>query len=125
MVVKAGMLVCEPSPRFVLYGTQGSYVKYGLDPQEAALKSGALPNQPDWGVEKEEAWGLLARCDPAPERTKYPTLPGAYPSYYTNVARAVRGEQELAVKPEQARDVIRLIELAEQSNAQKRMIPVA
>jgi scyllo-inositol 2-dehydrogenase (NADP+) len=125
VTVKARMLVCEPSPRFVLYGTQGSYVKYGLDPQEAALKSGALPNQPDWGAEKEDAWGTHARCDPAPRREEYPTLAGSYPSYYTNVARALRGEEELAVKPEQARDVIRLIELAEQSNKEKRMIPVS
>jgi hypothetical protein len=29
------------------------------------------------------------------------------------------------VKPEQAREIIRLIELAEQSNAEKRMISVA
>ena len=125
VIVKAGMLVCEPSPRFVLYGTQGSYVKYGLDPQEAALKSGALPNQPDWGVEKQDFWGTHTRCDPGPERTKYPSLPGSYPSYYANVARALRGEAELAVKPEQARDVIHLIELAEQSNVQKRMISLA
>jgi scyllo-inositol 2-dehydrogenase (NADP+) len=125
VMVKAGMLVCEPSPRFILYGTQGSYVKYSLDPQEAALKSGVRSNQPDWGVEKQDFWGTHASCDPALERTKYPTLPGSYPSYYTNVTRALRGEEELAVKPEQARDVIRLIELAEQSNTEKRMIPVA
>lgn len=125
VMVKAGMLVCEPSPRYVLYGTQGSYVKYGLDPQEAALKAGALPNQPDWGTENEAFWGMHAHCDPAPKRTKYPTLPGSYPSYYTNVARALRGEEELAVRPEQARDVIRLIELAEQSSAEKRTLAVA
>ena len=125
VMLKAGMLVCEPSPRFVLYGTEGSYVKYGLDPQEAALKSGALPNQPDWGAEKEEAWGTYTHCDPTPQREKYPTLPGSYPSYYTNVARAIHGEEGLAVKPEQAREVISLIELAELSNAEKRMIPLA
>ena len=124
-ILRAGMLVCEPSPRFVLYGMQGSYVKFGLDPQEAALKTGALPNQPDWGVEKDEAWGTVTRCDPAPQREKYPTLPGMYPRYYTNIARAMRGEEELAVKPEQARDVIRLIELADESNAEKRSIPVS
>jgi predicted dehydrogenase len=122
--LRAGVLVCAPSPRFVLYGTEGSYVKYGLDPQEAALKSGALPGPMDWGDEKEEAWGTLTHCDPAPQREIYPTLPGSYPSYYTNIARALRGEEELAVKPEQAREIIRLIELAEQSNAEKRMISV-
>jgi scyllo-inositol 2-dehydrogenase (NADP+) len=123
-VLKAGSLVCEPSPRFVLYGTQGSYVKYGSDPQEDALKRGAIPSQANWGGEKDDAWGTLARCNGSLQRVKYPTLDGCYPEYYTNVARAIRGEEELAVKPEQAREVIRLIELAEQSSAQKRAIPI-
>jgi scyllo-inositol 2-dehydrogenase (NADP+) len=124
VMLRAGMLVCEPSPRYVLYGTRGSYVKYGLDPQEAALKSGTLPNQPDWGMEKEEAWGTHTQCENGLRRTKYPTLAGSYPSYYANVARALRGEEELRVKPDEAREVIRLIELAQQSSAEKRMISV-
>jgi predicted dehydrogenase len=124
VVLRAGMLVCEPSPRYVLYGTQGSYVKYGLDPQEAALKSGALPNQPDWGMEKEEAWGTHTQCVDGLRRTKYSTLAGSYPSYYASVARAIRGQEELTVKPEQAREVIRLIELAQRSNTEQRAIRV-
>ena len=124
VMLKAGMLVCEPSPRYVLYGTRGSYVKYGLDPQEEALKNGGSPDQPNWGMEKEDLWGTHIQCDGAVQRSRYPTLAGCYPDYYTNVARAIRGEEELAVKPEQAREVIRLIELARQSSAEKRMIPV-
>lgn len=120
--LKAGTLVCEPSPRFILYGTQGSYLKYGLDPQEEALKNGGLPSQPHWGSEPESSWGTLSRCEGTLTRTKYPTLAGCYPDYYTNVARAILGEAELAVKPEQAREVIRLIELAEQSHREKRLV---
>jgi scyllo-inositol 2-dehydrogenase (NADP+) len=124
VTLKAGALVCEPSPRFVLYGTEGSYVKYGLDPQEEALKQGGLPAQPNWGAESEQFWGMHTSCNVSVTREKYPTLAGRYPEYYNNVYRAITGQEELAIKPEQAREVIRLIELAEQSNAEKRMLPV-
>ena len=40
VTLKAGMLVREQSPRFILHGTEGSFVKYGFDPQEEALKRG-------------------------------------------------------------------------------------
>jgi len=123
VTLRAGMLVCEPSPRFVLYGTEGSFVKYGLDPQEEALKQGGSPAQPDWGAEPESAWGTHTSCDGTMTRRKYLTLSGCYPEYYKNVYRAITGQEELVVKPEQARDVIRLIELAQQSNAERRMIP--
>jgi scyllo-inositol 2-dehydrogenase (NADP+) len=123
VLLKAGNLVCETGPRFVLHGTGGSYVKYGMDPQEEALKNGGSPNQPDWGAEPQAAWGTHSRCDGAVSREKYPTLAGCYPAYYANVARAIRGEEELAVKPEQSRDVIRLIESAEQSSREKRVLP--
>ena len=49
----AGMLVREPRPRFRLHGTEGSFVKHGMDPQEEALKRGLTPSAPDWGVETE------------------------------------------------------------------------
>ena len=123
--LKAGSLVCEPSPRFVVYGTEGSYIKFGLDPQEEALKQGSSPAQPNWGSEIELSWGTHTRCDGTMVRKKYPTLPGSYPTYYSNVYRAIRGEEELAVKPEQSREVIHLIELAQQSAAEKRTLPVS
>lgn len=123
--VKAGLLVCEPSPRFVLYGTEGSYLKFGLDPQEGALKRGATPDQNNWGEEPEDSWGTHSHCNRSVVRAKYPTLPGCYSEYYTNVYRAILGQAELAVKPEQAREVIGLIELAQQSALEKRTIPLA
>ncbi|HST09294.1 MAG TPA: oxidoreductase [Terriglobales bacterium] len=121
----AGSLVCEPSPRFLLYGTGGSYQKFGLDPQEDALKQGSIPGGPGWGEEPESAWGSLTHCDGEIARQKYRTLAGNYPGYYTNVCRAINGQEELAVKPEQSRNIIRLIELAEQSAREKCMVPCA
>jgi predicted dehydrogenase len=124
VTLKAGSLVCEPSPRFTLYGTQGSYLKFGLDPQEEALKQGGSPAQPNWGSEPEAAWGTLTNCNGNLTREKYPTLAGCYPEYYKNIYEAITGKAELAVKPEQAREVIRLIELAEQSAKEERMLAV-
>jgi scyllo-inositol 2-dehydrogenase (NADP+) len=124
VTLKAGSLVCEPSPRFVLYGTEGSFVKFGLDPQEGALKQGETPAHPDWGTEREQAWGTHTKCDGVGARAKYPTLAGCYPEFYANVFRAINKQEELAVKPEQAMEVIRLIELAQQSALERRTIPV-
>jgi predicted dehydrogenase len=124
VVLRSASLVCEPSPRFVLNGNEGSYVKFGLDPQEEALKQGGSPAQPDWGADPETDWGTLSRCDGELRRSKYPTLPGCYQDYYENVFRAIRGTEELAVTAEDGRDVIRLIELAMQSSEQQRVLPV-
>ena len=124
VVLKAGSLVCEPTPRFSLRGTEGSYTKYGLDPQEEALTRGDLPSFPGWGVEPEEAWGIHSSCRDSLRREKYPTRAGCYLDFYANVFRAIQGLEELMVKPEQARAVIRLIELAEQSALEKRLVPV-
>lgn len=125
VLLKAGSLVCEPSPRFVLYGNAGSFVKFGLDPQEEALKQGGSPTQPNWGADPETNWGTLSRCDGPLRRSQYPTLAGCYQDYYENVFRAIRGKEELAVTAGQGRDVIFLIELARQSAEQQRVLPVA
>ena len=39
----AASIVAQPRPRFAIHGTGGSFVKYGLDPQEDQLKTGASP----------------------------------------------------------------------------------
>ncbi|GLW45367.1 oxidoreductase [Streptomyces sp. NBRC 14336] len=77
-------------PRFRVLGSKAGYVKYGLDPQEAALREGELPGE-GWGTEPEELWGRVGAGESPltgggrPE----PTLPGDYPAYYAAVARAI------------------------------------
>jgi predicted dehydrogenase len=124
VTLHAGSLVCEPSPRFLLYGTAGTYQKFGLDPQEEALKQGRIPGKPGWGEEVESAWGTITDCGGEAVRQKYRTLAGNYPGYYTNIYRAITGQEEVAVKPDQSRNIIQLIELAEQSAKEKRTVPV-
>ncbi len=124
VALKGAMLVKEPSPRYALYGLNGAFVKYGVDPQEAALKAGESPaDNPNWGEEPEEIWGKLNVLDNGEDRIEYVRSErGNYPAFYQNVYEAVIGKSELQVKPEQARAVIRIIELAEQSWNERRTI---
>ena len=44
VILKSGMLVREPGPRFMIHGRLGSFLKSGEDVQEAELKRGVLPS---------------------------------------------------------------------------------
>jgi len=79
----------------------------------------------DWGVEQEEAYGILAfEQDGVIQETKIPTIPGNYGKYYDNIHAALTDHAPLAVKPEETVDVLRIIEAAQQSNNEKRRIPL-
>jgi len=119
VTLKAGMLVKEPSPRFTIYGTQGSFTKYGLDVQEENLRNGERPVNERWGLEPRGLWGTL---DSIETKQKVKSLRGDYRDYYQNIYdHLVKGEA-LIVKPEQAQKVIEIIELAIRSNNEKRRI---
>ena len=124
--LRGTMLASKASAHFVIHGTKGSYVKYGLDPQENALKRGELPEGPDWGKEPEEAWGTLSLADGdrVTERA-VPTEPGDYREYYANVRDAILGKAALAVTPQGAVSVMQVLELARQSSDERRAIPYA
>jgi scyllo-inositol 2-dehydrogenase (NADP+) len=123
VTLKAGMLVREQSPRFILHGTEGSFVKSGFDPQEEALKRGFIPSESNWGDEPREQWGaLITQVGGLELEGQVKTIAGCYQSFYQNIVDVISGRAELAVKPEEARNTIRIIELAIESNEQKRTI---
>ena len=123
VTLKAGMLVREQSPRFILHGTEGSFVKYGFDPQEEALKRGFVPSESNWGDEPREQWGtLITQVGGLDLEGRVKTMAGCYQSFYQNIVDVISGRAELAVKPEEARSTIRIIELAVESSEQKRTI---
>lgn len=120
--LRATTLAKAAGPRFTLHGTQGSFVKFGLDPQEEALKSGANFDSAGFGAEPEDAWGKLYLEGAAPQSVE--TEIGDYRGIYANVRDALLGEAKLAVTPEQAWRTTRLIELARESSSQGRVLEV-
>ncbi len=130
---RTSYLACHNAPRFLLHGTKGSFVKLGLDPQEPALVGGAeLPKlgSPDvWLQEGESAWGALtvAPNPAAPEKlvtSQVKTEFGDYRGFYANVRDAILGAAPLALTAEDGYRVIRLLELARQSSAERRTLKV-
>jgi predicted dehydrogenase len=126
VLLRATMLASKPGPRFLLHGTKGSYLKYGLDPQENALKHGETPDGTAWGEEPPEAWGILflAEGDKFSERM-IPTKAGDYRGYYKNIRDAILGKAALAVTPQDALRVMRVLELAQHSSNEGRVIQYA
>jgi scyllo-inositol 2-dehydrogenase (NADP+) len=123
VTLKAGMLVREKGARFTLHGTLGSFIKYGIDPQEEALKRGGTPSDTGWGEETGEMWGTInTEVAGLHVEGRVETVAGRYQAYYQNILDAIRGRAELAVKPEEAMNTIRIIELALQSSAQGRAV---
>jgi scyllo-inositol 2-dehydrogenase (NADP+) len=115
VTLQAGMLVREPSPRFRLNGVRGSYVKYGLDPQEDQLKEAGY-NPSGWGTEPEGQWGVInTEVGGLQVRGRVETLPGNYMAFYDALYDAVRRGQAPPVDVRDARDGIRVIELAMKS----------
>jgi scyllo-inositol 2-dehydrogenase (NADP+) len=121
--LKSSYLVREPGARFMLHGTEGSYVKYGTDPQEEALIAGRYPDEPDWGREPEANWGILnTTLNGLHFRGPVETFAGCYQDFYKSLYETIVNGAELAVKPEEALNVIRVIKAAIESQDKRSAI---
>lgn len=124
--LKGSMLAKEPTPRYRVFGMNGNFVKNGVDPQEALLRDGKFPDEdPNWGEEDPSIYGKLNIIENGRDVEEIvPSEKGAYPDFYQNVADVILGKAALIASPEQARDVIQIIELGYQSQLERRVIPV-
>lgn len=123
VTLKASYLMREAEPRFVLHGTLGSFVKHGVDKQEAALLRGDMPDQPHWGEETEEEWGLIhTEIDGEEICRKYPGISGNYGGFYQNIYEHLRLGEALQTGARDILNVIRVIEAAYQSQRKGKVI---
>jgi scyllo-inositol 2-dehydrogenase (NADP+) len=123
--LRSSILAAAPRPRFILHGTQGAFVKQTVDPQESNLRRGYIPSDTAWGAEPEENWGLLtlSRNGTLTER-RVPSANCDYRDFYANLRDAILGKAKLAVPPEWALDVMRLLGLARRSSEERRTVSV-
>jgi predicted dehydrogenase len=124
VILKAGMLVREPGPRYMLHGTKGSFIKYGEDVQEAKLRAGESPAGAGWGHEPASMYGLLhTESDGKIIKETYPSLPGNYGDYYKSIYQSLTQGTPVSEKPEHGFNTIRIIELAFDSHQKKCRVP--
>jgi scyllo-inositol 2-dehydrogenase (NADP+) len=122
--LRARIIAYAPSHHLLVHGTEGSFIKYGMDPQEEILRS---PNCPDgldwganWGLETKEHWGTLSRVGEAPRKVE--TERGDYRGFYANVRDAIEKRSPLEVTPEQALRTMRALLLAHKSSREGRSV---
>jgi scyllo-inositol 2-dehydrogenase (NADP+) len=123
--VTGSLLVKEPGPRYICHGTEGSFLKWGTDPQEQDLKEGKCPGIKDWGIEKSEIYGLLNSVIHGKELyERIQTLPGNYMAFYEQLYEAIRNKVRVPVNPEDAAIVVKIINAAFRSNLEKRSVSI-
>jgi predicted dehydrogenase len=124
VTLRARIIAYAPSHHLLVHGTQGSFVKYGMDPQEEILRSEHCPDGPDWGknwgLEPKEKWGTLTRVGEDPRKVE--TERGDYRGFYANVRDAIEKKAPLDVTPEQFLRTQRALLLAHKSSREKRVV---
>ena len=116
-----GAVTAQLGPRLRVLGDRAGYTSYGLDVQEAALHDGGRPDQPGWGEVPSDRYGLLGVDG---DLRPVPTEPGAYQSFYAQVAAALRDGAPMPVDPRDSVHTVELIELAHRSAAEGVVLPV-
>jgi predicted dehydrogenase len=123
-MLRARIVAYAPGPHFLLHGTKGSFVKYGMDPQEEKLRGGKPPHGsdwgPDWGEDPETLWGTISLVG-EPSR-KVETERGDYRGFYANLRDAIEKTAAVEVTPEQALRTMRALMLAQESSRERRTV---
>jgi len=123
-MLRSTMLAAAPRPRFVLHGTHGSFFKQTFDPQEINLRRGYIPESGPWGGEPQEDWGVLTTVEnDVITKRSVPSATSDYRDYYANLRDAIVGRATLAVTPQHALDVMRVLEMAQESSRARCTIP--
>jgi scyllo-inositol 2-dehydrogenase (NADP+) len=123
-VLSSSILAVAQRPRFLLFGTAGTFMKQTVDPQENNLRLGNLPEKGSWGAEPEENWGQLALSDGANTTLRrIPSGTGDYRDYYANVRDVLEGKAKPFVSLPYALDVMRALEVCRASSDQQRTLP--
>ena len=134
VTVKSTIVAIMQNPlKYFVRGYDGSFIKFGEDVQANQVILGGLTTaSPGFAIEPGETHGLLTTKEKFHESQvlengkwvgRFPSFKGDYEGYYRDLVKAIRGEGELVVKPEQSRDGIRIIELARESADTGRTLP--
>ena len=121
VVLHAGSLVPGQQLRFAAHGTRASYMKHGLDPQENALRKGEIPGQAGWGIDSLPGILRTETTDGVKAKT-VENIPGDYTRYYAAMRDAIVHGNPAPVTPQQALEVMAVLEWALESSATHREV---
>ncbi len=121
--LKAGYIVKEPIPSFVIHGTKGSFLKSRSDIQETDLQAKKSPDSLDWGIESEAEYGLLHMEKEGQNiKERVPSLQGNYMAFYEGVYQALVHGKDMPVAGEDGVRMMTILDAAYKSNAGRKVI---
>ncbi|WAJ26265.1 Gfo/Idh/MocA family oxidoreductase [Antarcticirhabdus aurantiaca] len=109
----AASVVADGGWRYRIDGTAGSFLKRGIDPQEAALRAGGRPTEPGFGEEAAENRGILVSGEGA--REEIPSEAGRWTTFYEGIVRAIRDGGEPPVTAASAAETVRFLDAVRQA----------
>ena len=119
--IEVGNLAALDKPRWYIAGDLGALTKFGLDPQENALRAGDL----DAAVEDPANRAQLCTwAGGEAEKRVLETIRGSWVSYYRNIADVLSRGAELAVRPEEVLRAMRVYDAAMRSVESGQVIQV-
>lgn len=112
VILKTSHLVKTPYPKFILHGTKGSFIKYGIDRQEECLKSGMTPEQDGFGVDTPESYGIVtAEDENGVQYEKVIETPiGDYGKVYDHMYETIMSKKPKLVSDEEILTVVEILE---------------
>jgi predicted dehydrogenase len=129
VLLHASALVPALGPRFAVHGTLGSFVKYGLDTQEDALKAGGRPRWDGQGA-TPAGWGrdpqvgqVVRHVDGQPRAEPAPDVAGNYLAFYVQLLAHLRGQGPVPVSAAEAHQLVALLARGEVSARQGQRVP--
>jgi predicted dehydrogenase len=121
--IKSSMLTRELLPSYILNGTKGTFHQYRSDQQEKELIAGKIPSLEKWAPPTAEPDSVLhTEKDGVVERKRLTSEPGNYMDYFDDVYKAITNQGPNPVPGEDGIKIMKIIELAIQSNEAKKII---
>jgi predicted dehydrogenase len=113
-------LAASIGPRWRVWGSRAALEVWGLDPQEAYIRSGGRPGDPGYGEPNGSQRATLSAPGEAGsaglgDEIQLPA--GRYGDFYAGMAAAIRGEGPVPVPAQAGWDVLAVVEAARRSAA--------
>jgi scyllo-inositol 2-dehydrogenase (NADP+) len=109
--ITGSLMVRGELPRYVLHGSKGSFIKYGIDVQEDHAKAGILPNDLSFGIESPQYFGTLTTdINSLAVHGKVETERGNWAILFQNIYEVITQNNEPLIKNEDILTQIKIIE---------------
>jgi len=121
-ILHSTKLAADHGLRFAVHGTRGSWIKHGIDTQEAATVAGTSPEGPEWG--SDPIAGMLTTVPQAAQSTPIENERGDYRLFWQALEAALRNAGPNPVPVSDALAVMEVLDAGLTSWAERREIAI-